>query len=176
MELKTLLETQQWTNAGMDLTQLMISRSTRSTIDKNMKVVVANNYKALILNALFLCFFVFIYVFNPKIEFLIPTILIVSCFLFLIVGVWKGITSLNKIDYSQSLVMLLSTFLNTNKEVFRLQRQYHAMVLVQSFLGGFLLGLAFQGWTVEKALSKPAIGATSPDVSVPPPSISSRLP
>ena len=159
MELKTLLENSGWEKSEESFSPKMISRNTEKTISKNMRVLFVNNYKALALNVFFLSITLYVYLRNPTIDFLIPSILVASCFLFLTISVWGGIVRNSQIDRSQPIAIVLSEVLERNKMMYQQQCKYHSILITQSFLGGFFLGLAFQGWTLKEAAEKPVIFA-----------------
>ena len=157
MELKSLLQNSHWEDSEIDFSKMAISKNTDVRVSRDIKVLVNNNYKAILLNFLFLSITIYVYLQNQSISFLIPSILIASCFLFLAINVMTGAKSLNKIDYSTSMRQVLTEVLESTKTMHKRQCRYHSVLMTASFLGGFFLGLAYQGWTVETTIEKPVI-------------------
>jgi len=157
MELKSLLQNSGWEESEVDIPLESLRDRGVDSVGENIKTLVVGNYKALVLNLVFFSITIYVYFQNPTISFLIPTLLIGSCFLFLILSVWGGIIQHRKVDRSEAVAVLIADVLAVNKEMYQRQCKYHSVLITQCFLGGFLLGLAFQGWTLEKYLEKPEV-------------------
>ena len=98
-----------------------------------------------------------LYFFQPVPDILFPIGLIGSCFLFIIVTVAWQLLALPKPDLSLDLKSVIENTLNYNAKINRRQCQYTSVIISASFVGGFLLGLILQGWTLLRIISNPIL-------------------
>lgn len=157
MELINLLNNENWEESVPVLQQEEISKMTRKKVLSNVKKLYRSYINGLVLNLVFASVFSMFYVFNQSIEFLIPVLLICSCFLFIVINLVTQLIRSGHIDNSGDLLTVLTKVLKRNKRIYRVQCNYNSVILSVSFVAGFMLGLAVQGWTFEKYLDKPVI-------------------
>lgn len=156
MELIGLLNQRNWDDSN-DFTELKIKQAMRSKTLMNIKKLYQTYYRGIALNLGFLSVFMLVYIFNPTIEFLIPTLMIISCFLIIVINLVFHLWKEEKVDLSGELKLIITEMLTFDRKVYSRQCKYNSLILMTSFIGGFLMGLAYQGWTISKFLEKPII-------------------
>lgn len=156
MELINLLDQNEW-DESESFSDKDIQNAMRQNVSDHIKKLYRTYYRGLLLNLAFLVLFLIIYLLNPTVEFLVPVILISSCFAFIVLNLSVKLINRESVDPTCSLKTVLLDSLEFNKKVYKTQCKYNSIILTVSFMGGFLLGLAFQGWTLEKYVDKPVI-------------------
>ena len=156
MELINLLNASKWDeDAGFSTEE--IQRAMRKKVSRQVGKLIRFYYRSVLLNLLFLLFFASVYFFNPTVEFLIPVVVIGVCFTVIVTNVLSQLFAQPKLTPTISLKEMIRQTLVMDRKIHRRQRRYTSLILLLCFVGGFLLGLAFQGWTIAKYLEKPLI-------------------
>ena len=156
MELISLLNQRDWGNPE-GISKMQIEEAMSLKVSSNIKRLYQSYYRGILLNSFFFLFFMTVYLFNQSLEFLIPVLMIISVFAFIIVNVAVNLLTGEKVDPSGDLKSVLVKMLALDKRIYSRQCRYNQLILMTSFVSGFLLGLAYQGWTLAKYYEKPAI-------------------
>ena len=151
MELKSLLDNQNWSEVKRP--DLNLTSPARSELGRLKRHYI----RSVLICSLLLIFSLGIYFTDPRIEMLIPAILITSSFIFTVYQAVKQYTGYIHIDKDQELKVVINEVLKADREVNRSVRKAARIIYINSFIGGFLLGLFLSGWTFQTMLDKPLI-------------------
>ena len=157
MELKKLLDDNNWDDPVLEINESSLAKSRRSGIQKGIRKLFLNYYKSIGLNLSFLIITVSLYFFRPIPDILLPIFIISSCFIYLLITVVLHLLGREKLDPTLSLKVLLESTLAFNKKIHRNVCAYQSYIFSASFLGGFLMGIILQGWTLEKIIAEPIV-------------------
>ena len=157
MDLTNLLNNQGWDDSDEGFSRGEIQQAMRRKTTRHVRKLFRWYRWSLLINLFFLMLFVVIYFMNPTTEFLVPILIITPSFLLTSLNLVAGLLTSPPIDPTADLKTVIEETLASDRRVHSRQRRYTTLILVSCFTGGFLLGLAFQGWTIQKYQEKPII-------------------
>lgn len=153
MELKSLLDSQNWGQGTTDAT--VMSQAMKRKINMGLKKLGTHYRRAILINVVFLAATLSIYAFLPVYDVLVPTGIVLGCSsITSYYAVWQY-RNFHEIDKDQGLKLVLEKTLKSDIAINRKIQRISSVIFTCSFLGGFFLGAIVQGWRFENTLEKP---------------------
>lgn len=123
---------------------------------KSIAAMLRQYRRSMLLNAFFLLLTAGIYLYTPKPDLLLPIGLIVSCFIYLLVHVYRAARSTAKqADLGQDVKTAILETVAINRKLHAQMCGVNNWILTGSFASGFLLGMLMGDWTLSKFAEKP---------------------
>lgn len=157
MEFTNLLNEQGWDQSGFDYSKDKIDKATRKKIDSRIRILIRNYMWSLLLNVLFLIGSVAIYIVKPTPEFLLPAVIVSGCFIFMLGILLRNFRGAYQLETTGNLKDVLTNILAFNNRLNAQIKRFLSVLMAASFSGGFILGIAAQGWSFEKMGEHPII-------------------
>lgn len=154
MDLKTLLNNNNWEQSDLSYANADLLKEIAQKTKKPIQKVLENSKKAIVLNSIILLCFLFFYLFFPNPITTLATLIIAAVYLFTIGSLVYGLSTLEKPNLNQNIKKALEDIIAYDKKMYAFQCNNVSLIITASFIGGFLLGLGFQGFTLEKILDK----------------------
>lgn len=154
MELKKLLESQNWSDSSLSYEGAELSAAIREKTKAPVKRVLANGKRSLWLNGMFFLAFGLVYLLVPNELTLLACLLICGCYLFVFLSVLLALSSNPEPRLENNIKRVLEEALAFDEKVNRFQCQNFSIILSVAYLGGSFLGLGVQGWDFTKLLEK----------------------
>jgi FtsH-binding integral membrane protein len=157
MELNKLFESFDKPEKNDQLSEREILQAMHKKVLNSHKVILNHHRKGLVLNLVFVLFFAMLYVLNPTVIFFVPLALIIPVFVILLVHVFGLLSKNKKIDFSRDIKTVLGQLIVQKRKMHQWQKRFTPIFFTICFIGGYLLGLAFRGYTIQKYQEKPIV-------------------
>ncbi|MEM9324553.1 MAG: hypothetical protein AAGA85_02810 [Bacteroidota bacterium] len=157
MALIDLLNKQGWERSDLGYTSAELEKDLKPQVVSKVRILFRHYYLSLSLNGFFLLVTVGLYFLRPIPDMLLPVGIITSVFGFLIVSVVRQLVAQERIDTTQNVRQVIESSLAYNAQINANVCRYHSVISTLSAIGGYLLGLILQGWTLHKLLDKPIV-------------------
>ncbi|SFR34790.1 hypothetical protein SAMN04490243_0887 [Robiginitalea myxolifaciens] len=154
MELKKLLESQNWSDSQLSYDDAELITAIREKTKAPVKRVLANGKRSLWLNGLFFLAFGLIYLLLPNELTLLACLLICGCYLFVFLSVLLALQANPEPRLENNIKQVLEETLAFDETVNRFQCRNFSVILTVAYLGGSFLGLGVQGWNFAKLIEK----------------------
>ena len=154
MDLKTLLNDARWQHNNLSYeTTTLEDEITRKT-QKPIQRVLGNAKRGIRLNTIILVVFLGLYFIFPNPTSLLAILLITGCYLFILITLIYGLVTLKEPDLNQDITKALKAIIQYDDALYKYQCKYFSVTLTIAYMGGFLLGLGFQGYTPMLIIEK----------------------
>ena len=154
MDLKTLLNDNNWSSSELNFDADSISKEITEKSQKPIQFVLNNAKKSILMNSIFLVAFFIFYLFFTNTITTIAIAIIAAVYLFTILSLVIGLINLEKPNLNQNIKDALKDIIRFDEAINRFQCKNYSLIISTSFIGGFLLGLGTQGYTISKLLDK----------------------
>ena len=112
---------------------------------------------ALGLNLMFLAIFFLVYLSSGKIELVLPLLLIALSYAIIIRDITTYLSERKMISPDQPLIYYIEKQLHLLLKAEESHKKRIPIIILLSFIGGFIGGLIYSGWTYQKMLDKPVV-------------------
>lgn len=154
MDLKTLLDKTNWEQSDFKYTSDELLKDITQKTEKPIQKVLQNAKKSIVLNSIILLGFFIFYVFFQNEITTLAIIIIAGVYLLTIGSLIYGLSTLQKPNLNQNIKKALEDIIRYDEAINQFQCKNFSLIITASFVGGFLLGLGFQGFTIAKLLDK----------------------
>jgi hypothetical protein len=157
MELKNLLNSQNWETSDLDYNTKTIEDELRKGINARVTELFRHYYRSLVLNSFFLLATIAVYFAKPSLDIILPLSLIGLCYIFLVGNVAWQLLFDQRPDHLADIQTTLRATIAYNQRMYRRQCRYFSLITTTSFAGGFLLGLILRGRSLEEIFTHPIV-------------------
>jgi len=106
---------------------------------------------------MFMTIFFTVYLISGQIELVLPLLLIVLSYAIIIRDITTYLSNRRMISPDQPLIYYLEKQLHLLLKIEESHKKRIPIIILLSFIGGFIGGLIYSGWTYQKMIDKPII-------------------
>lgn len=157
MELKNLFNDHADRLSDLDYGHEVVHKQMTKRTSNDLSYIFWYYRVALGLNLTFLAVFFIAYLISAKIELVLPLLLIGISYALIIRDIIFYLFKRRIILPDQSLTPYLEQQLDLLSKVEQSHKKQVPLIILLGFIGGFIAGLIYSGWTYQKMLDKPII-------------------
>lgn len=159
MELQDIWSKQDWESSEFDYESNEIQMELNSKSRSAIKQLLQLQWRGFYLSIAFLLLFGLMFLIKPQPDYALPLTIIMGCYFLLSSFLGYQLLRFKTPDLDTNLAEAIKSTLRLVQHLNRTQKKYSTIILPLSALGGYLLGLLWSGWSLQKLLKEPfAIG------------------